>query len=194
MKRLREKIQNWLLNLSEKSKNFWLAVIAFAESSFFPVPPDPFLMLAIFNKPKNWIRYTLNISIFSVLGGIFGYLIGFLFFDVVGQWLIDTYHLVGEFETVRELFAKNAFWAVFVSAFTPIPYKIFTIASGFFVVNIISFIVASLLGRTIRFFIVGAISHFLGKRFAQTFLKYFDIIAILVVILLVLYVFLKAVL
>lgn len=191
MKKFREKIQNWLSGLSEKSKIFWLSAIAFAESSFFPVPPDPFLMLAIFNNPKRWVRYTINISIFSVIGGVFGYLIGLLFFDVVGYWLINTYSLVDEFELVKQMFSENAFWAVLISAFTPIPYKIFTIASGFFVINIISFILASLIGRTLRFFLVGAVSHFLGNKFAKTFVKYFDIVAIVIVFLIIIYILLK---
>jgi len=189
MNKFREKIYNWLRGLSEKSKSVWLALIAFAESSFFLIPPDPFLMLAIFINPKKWMKYTSIISIFSVIGGLFGYLIGFFFFDLVGEWLINTYHLQTQFETTKELFNHNAFLAVFVSAFTPIPYKIFTIASGFFSINIFSFVVASLFGRSLRFVVVGAFSYFLGKRFATIFVKYFDLISILVVLAVVLYLF-----
>ena len=188
MNKFREKIYNILKGLSEKSKNVWLAAISFSESSFFPIPVDPFLMLSIFSNPKKWIKYTTIVTLFSVAGGLFGYLIGFFFFDVIGEWLINTYSLSAEFEITKELFNQNAFWAVFVSAFTPLPYKIFTLASGFFVVNVLSFIVASILGRAIRFFLVGSISYFLGKKFAKTFIKYFDVITIVIIIAVLLYI------
>lgn len=187
MNKFREKIYNWIKNLSERAKVFWLSLISFSESSFFPIPPDPFLMVYVFANPRNWIKYSTLVSVFSVLGGLFGYVIGFFFFDFFGQWLINTYSLVDEFETVRVLFSENAFWSVFVSAFTPIPYKIFTIASGFFVINIFSFLIASILGRSIRFFIVGFVSYLFGKRFANIFVKYFDLIAIIVVLAVVFY-------
>lgn len=187
MNKLREKIYIWLKDLSERAKFFWLALISFTESSFFPVPADPFLMVCIFANTNKWIRYTTFVTIFSIIGGIFGYLIGFFFFDIFGQWLINTYSLADEFQTVQTLFEQNSFWAIFISAFTPVPYKIFTISAGFFKINIISFIIASVLGRGIRFFMVGAVSYFLGKRFAKIFVKYFDIITILIVIALVIY-------
>jgi membrane protein YqaA with SNARE-associated domain len=182
MNKIREKIYYWLINLSEKSRTYSLATIAFVESSFFPLPPDPFLMLAIFGRPKKWIKYATIVSVFSVLGGILGYLIGLLFFDLLGQWIIKVFALGNHFEVVKEMYRNSAFWAVFISAFTPIPYKIFTIASGFFKINIFSFILASALGRGIRFFLVGAVSFYFGKKFSKAFLKYFDIIAIIVVV------------
>jgi len=188
MKKIKEKIYNWLASLSERSKSIWLGVLAFTESSFFPIPPDPFLMLATFKKPKNWIKYSIIISICSIFGGVLGYIIGFFFFDSFGEWLIKTYSLQSQFEIVKELFAQNAFWAVFISAFTPIPYKIFTISSGFFVINLFVFIIASVLGRTIRFFIVGAISSFLGKKYAKILIKYFDLVTSFILLIILIYI------
>ena len=168
MSTIRIKIQTWLSVLSERARVIWLAVIAFTESSFFPVPPDPFLMLAIFSKPKKWLKYVSLVTTFSILGGILGYLIGMFFFDFVGEVLINTYSLHEEFDTVQDLFLNNAFWSIFVSAFTPFPYKIFTISAGLFGVNIFTFVIASVLGRGLRFSVVGSVSYLFGKKIAKT--------------------------
>ena len=180
-------VEKWVQKMGEKGINKWLAFISFIESSFFPIPPDPFLMVATYLNPKKWLRYALIVSLFSVIGGLFGYLIGFYFFDIFGQKLVDTYNLQTQFNQVELLFEKNAFLSIFVSAFTPIPYKIFTIAGGFFKINIFTFIIASIIGRSLRFFLVGFIAKMFGKIYGQKFLKFVDIGMLLLVILIVLY-------
>ena len=100
----------------------WLSFFSFAEASFFPIPPD-FLLVAILGskQQKNWLYYSMLTSAWSVLGGVFGYAIGFLLFDSIGQWLIVTYNLSDHMIAVKELFDQNAFWAIFISGFTPVP-------------------------------------------------------------------------
>ena len=180
-------VEKWVHKIGEKGINKWLGLISFAESSFFPIPPDPFLVVATYLNPKRWYKYALTVSLFSVIGGFFGYLIGFYFFDIFGQRLVDTYNLQTQFKQVEVLFEQNTFLSVFISAFTPIPYKIFTIAGGFFKINIFSFILASFAGRSMRFFLVAFITKIFGKRYGQKFLKFADISMLILVILIVLY-------
>lgn len=180
-------VERWVHKVGEKGVTKWLTGISFAESSFFPIPVDPFLMVATCLKPHKWFRYALIVSIASVVGGLFGYLIGFYFFDLFGQKLIEVYKLQSQFAQVEVLFQNNAFLSIFISAFTPIPYKIFTIAGGFFKINILMFVWASILGRALRFFLVSFLARWFGKAYGQLFLKFVDAIMLLLVILVVLY-------
>lgn len=180
-------VERWIEKKGDKQLPWWLAVISFVESSFFPIPPDPFLLVSTCLKPEKWWRYALAISIASVFGGLLGYVIGYYFFDLFGQKIVSLYSLENQFKQVGELFEQNAFWAIFVSAFTPIPYKIFTIAGGFFRIDIVTFIIASLIGRSMRFFLVAFLAKLFGKTFGKLFLRFIDIILIVLVILLVLY-------
>lgn len=180
-------VERWIEKKGDKQLPWWLAGISFVESSFFPIPPDPFLLVATCLKPNRWWKYALLISLFSVLGGLFGYVIGHYFFDLFGQKIVSLYNLESQFQKVGELFEQNAFWSIFVSAFTPIPYKIFTIAGGFFRIDLFTFIIASIIGRSMRFFLVAFFAKVFGKTFGKLFLKFIDIILIILVILLVLY-------
>jgi membrane protein YqaA with SNARE-associated domain len=180
-------VERWTEKKGDKQLPWWLGLISFLESSFFPIPPDPFLLVSTCLKPEKWWKYALIISITSVLGGIFGYAIGYYFFDLFGQKIINLYSLEKHFQTVGGLFEKNAFISILISAFTPIPYKIFTIAGGFFKINIITFIVASILGRSSRFFLVAFLAKLFGKTFGKLFLRFIDVILIILVILLILY-------
>lgn len=180
-------VEKWIEKKGDKQLPWWLGVISFVESSFFPIPPDPFLLVATCLKPHKWLRYALIIAGASVLGGLFGYLIGFYFFDLFGKKIVELYSLENQFEIVGQLFSQNAFWAILVSAFTPIPYKIFTIAGGFFQINIITFIIASIIGRGARFVLVAFFAKLFGKTFGKFFLKFVDLIMIILVILVVLY-------
>lgn len=165
----------------------WLNIITFAESSFFPIPPDPFQIVLTLARPEKWLKFVKNVVIYSVLGGIFGYIIGFYFFDFFGNKLINFYNLNDEFEKISFVFKETTFWSIFIAALTPIPYKIFTISAGLFNVNIILFFTASVLGRGIRFFTVGALARYLGKRHAKKILKHLDIISIGLVLMIIVY-------
>lgn len=158
----------------------WLSFFSFAESSFFPIPPD-FLLAAILGSKQEhrWFKYSFLTAIWSVIGGAFGYAIGLLLFDSVGQFLINTYDLGQYITTVQELFKQNAFWAIFIASFTPIPYKIFTLSAGFFGINFFVFIIASVAGRFLRFFAVGYIMKVFGEDMRKFAFKYFNILTLL---------------
>lgn len=152
--RLWKKTHDWVARLvHHKFAEPILGLIAFAESSFFPIPVDFMLAPMVLLRPKRWLRLAMIVTIFSVLGGLFGYLIGWVLFDTIGIWLVETFNLAHHMDEIRETFNRGTFLAIFISAFTPIPFKIFAIAGGLFKVNIIPFIVAAILGRGARFFI-----------------------------------------
>jgi membrane protein YqaA with SNARE-associated domain len=181
MQNLKEKIKDWLyLNIDKPVSRWILNGISFSESSFFPIPVDPFLAIFVFFKSEKWKKYVFEVTIFSVLGGLLGYLIGWLFFEIIGQWLVNVYHLQNELLYIQNAFSNNAFWAIFISAFTPIPYKVFTISAGLFGINLIIFIIASILGRGLRFLIVGIIFRYLGQKHAETIFKYFNYFAVVI--------------
>ena len=175
----KNKIKDWLLENSDKKiSRYTLYAITFAESSFFPIPPDPFLATYILIQPKKWFKISLLVTIYSVLGGVLGYLIGYWFFDFFGPRLIEFYSFQEEFRKIEIFFSKYGFWSIFLAAFTPIPYKVFTISAGLFGANIIAFIIASVIGRGLRFLIVGYIFRFLGERYANQIFKYFNLITL----------------
>lgn len=166
----------------ERNAKWWLFGLAFAESSFFPIPPDVLLGAILMTRERvRAFFYATVTTVGSVLGGLFGYTIGYFFFQTVGVWLVGVYHLEAQMETVRVLFANNAFFAIFVAAFTPIPYKVFTISAGLFSINLPVFIIASILGRGMRFFMIAAIMRYFGAYMAQALYKYFNIISLVTV-------------
>lgn len=171
----KHKIRDWVIeNAGKKKSRIALRIVSFTESSFFPIPPDPFLAAMIIVKPKKWLTLSLNVVGYSVLGGIFGYFLGFWFFDLFGPKIISFYNLTDEFKTVEIFFRDHAFWSVFISAFTPIPYKVFTIGAGLFGVNFLVFVLASILGRGLRFLIVGTIFRYIGGKYSDVIFKYFN--------------------
>lgn len=185
----RQKIRNtykWVVGWAEKPEaDAALASIAFAESSFFPIPPDPLLIALVTAKPRKYLRFATIALVASVLGGILGYYIGVALFDTVGQWVINTYHLQSQFDLLGARYNENAFITIFTAAFTPIPYKIITIAAGVFEVNFFSFVVASIIGRGGRFFTVATLMKIFGAKYKDTIEKYIDIFSLLFVALLI---------
>lgn len=183
----RDRLHQWTMHHSSKeSAPWWLAGISFAESSFFPIPPDLFLSaILIAKKGASWFKLALITTGASVAGGLFGYLIGYSFFSLIGAPLISFYHAEDAFHQVEELFSGNAFLAIFLAAFTPIPYKVFTIAAGFFKINLLTFIVASFIGRGMRFFVVAYLFKTFGEKIGSLVYRYFNIAAIIFAILLV---------
>jgi membrane protein YqaA with SNARE-associated domain len=186
--KLRGRLVLWFKkNAQKKSALIWLNIISFTESSFFPIPIDPFMALLILANEKKWFRIVCWLTFTSVLGGVFGYLIGMFLFEVVGQPIVNLLNLQSQADYLAELFRQNAFWAMFIAAFTPVPYKIFTITAGLFQVNIFIFIIASIIGRGLRFFLVGFIFKFLGERYGEKIFKHFDKLLFAGVVLLILY-------
>ena len=181
------------LNLAaHKSSNLYLSIVSFAESSFFPIPPDVMIVPMVIAKKKEFFKIFLIASIFSVLGGIFGYLLGYLFYDLAIH-IIEFYGYENKVENLKISFSQGSgFFAwlsiLFLAGFTPLPYKVFTIASGVVSFSLPVFIVVSLISRSIRFFIVAYLSYKFGDLFTEFMekhgSKWFTIIGILIVIVL----------
>jgi membrane protein YqaA with SNARE-associated domain len=141
-----------------------LVALSFAESSFFPVPPDVLLIAIAFGTPKRWARLALWCSIASIVGGAFGYYIGAALWDGIGQRIVAFYHGEAVMAQVQRWYDELGFLGVLIAAITPIPYKIFTIASGWFHFDFGLFMLASAIGRPFRFFLVaGLVGHY-GER------------------------------
>ena len=151
----------------------YLAAMSFAESSFFPIPVDVMLAPMCLADRQKWFRFAAIASIFSVLGGIAGYLIGYGLFDVIEPWLRGS-HYWGAYQTSRDWFDQYGVWIVFVAGFSPIPYKVFTIAAGVAALSFPGFVLASIVGRAGRFFLVAGLVRAGGQRFEDTLSKYVE--------------------
>jgi membrane protein YqaA with SNARE-associated domain len=164
----------------------WLSFFSFVEAAIFPIPPDVLLIAILTTKEsRRWVFYSLVASISSVFGGVLGYFIGYSFFSLFGEQVIAFYGLEESFVKISEVFQDGAFLSIFVSAFTPIPYKVFTIAAGVFEVNFFTFMLASLVGRSARFFLVGLVMHVFGKKIGDAVYKRVNTISIIIGIVIV---------
>ena len=151
----------------------YLGALSFAESSFFPIPVDVMLApMCVAKREKSW-RYAIIATVFSVLGGLAGYAIGMGLFDLVEPWLADS-HYWGAYQTSREWFDTYGVWAIFVAGFSPIPYKVFTIAAGVAALSLPGFFLASLVGRGARFFLVSGLVVLGGEKLDTTLRKYVE--------------------
>ena len=158
---------------AHKSSKYYLAVISFLESSFFPIPPDVMIIPMVISRKENFIKIFLIATIFSVSGGILGYLIGAFFFDV-GMQIMSFYSYEDKLLSLKNDLLKSEglyTWLVvlFLAGFTPLPYKVFTIASGLIGFNLLIFIIISLISRGLRFFIVSYLSSKFGDHFSLFF-------------------------
>ena len=162
-----------------------LFVISFVESSFFPIPPDILLIAMVIAAPAGWVRLALICSIGSVLGGMFGYLIGYQFMDLIGNRIVEFYHFQEKWGKIGVLYDKYDVWAVIVAGFTPLPYKVFTLSAGAFKINFSTFVLASAVSRAARFFLVAALLYKFGPPFKVLIEKYFNLFTIIFVFLLV---------
>ena len=179
------------LNLAaHKSSKYYLALVSFIESSFFPIPPDVMVIPMVISKKNDFIKIFLISTIFSVLGGILGYFIGAFFFDI-GIQIMSFYDYEDKLTNIKNnLIDSEGFYAwlgiLFLAGFTPLPYKVFTIASGLIGFNILIFILISLVSRGLRFFIVSYLSYRFGDLFTEFMVKHgskwFTVVGILIVI------------
>ena len=184
---------------SHKSSNFYLGLVSFIESSFFPVPPDIMIIPMVISK-KKFLKIFFIASIFSVLGGIFGYLIGYLFSDLA-MYVIEFYGYENKVKSLKFKMSEGKgflTWIsiLFLAGFTPLPYKAFTISSGLIAFNIPFFIIVSLISRSLRFFIDSYLSYKFGELFTEFMnkhgSKWFTIIGIIIVIIFIfIYLFFK---
>ncbi len=172
---LLKRLYNWVLSWAEsKYGAYALAILAFIESSFFPIPPDVLQIALSISKPKRSFWYAFIALCFSALGGILGYFIGLFLFESVGRVIIQSLGYEQQFVLVGEMFKENAFLTIFAAALTPIPYKVFTIAAGVWQVGLFPLITASILGRGLRFFLIAALTYFFGERVKVFIDKYFN--------------------
>lgn len=155
-KRLYDRCMAWIAG----PYGIWvLFVIAFVESSFFPIPPDVFLIAMCIAAPSRAFKYAVVCAMGSAAGGAFGYGLGFWFMDSVGQQIIAWYGLADKYLQVQELYRTYDIWAVGAAGFTPLPYKLFTITAGAFHLNFPTFVIVSLLSRSARFFPYASLSY-----------------------------------
>jgi len=175
---------------AHKSSKYYLAIVSFIESSFFPIPPDVMVIPMVISKKNDFFKIFLIATIFSVLGGILGYIIGVYFFDI-GMWVINFYGYNEKFIHLKNsLNEGSGFLAwlsiLFLAGFTPLPYKVFTIVSGLISFNLPVFILISLISRGLRFFIVSYLAYKFGNLFTEYMnkhgSKWFTIIGILIII------------
>jgi len=182
-----KRLYDWVLGWAETKYGLpVLCIVSFLESSVFPVPPDPLLMALSLGKPKNSIYYAIICSFMSILGGLLGYLIGWAIWELVSSFFFTYLFSIESFNFVSDKYNQNAFIAVIAAAFTPIPYKVFTIAAGVFKINFLLFFVASAIGRSSRFLIEGILIYYFGEKIKTFIEKYFNILSLLFLILLIL--------
>lgn len=160
----------WTLQMAARPEAVWIVnLVSFAESSFFPLPPDLMLIpMILADRAKAWWLATLC-TISSVLGGLVGYAIGYFLFETIGEWIIQTYHLQAAFGKFQTDFQDWGFWLIVLKSLTPIPFKLVTITSGVAGLNLSQFVLASIIARSFRFFLLAGLLWFFGD-WARTFI------------------------
>jgi membrane protein YqaA with SNARE-associated domain len=159
------RIYDWCIDSAHKPYSVWImGAVSFAESSFFPVPPDVMLIPMSLARPERAWLYAAICTATSVLGGVVGYAIGALLYDSVGAWLIQLYGYADKIDAFREAYAQWGAWIILLKGLTPIPYKVVTITSGFAGYNLGLFIIFSIIARAMRFFLLAFLLHRYGAR------------------------------
>lgn len=169
---------------AHKNAPAFLSVLSFAESSFFPIPPDVMLAPMAMRVPNRAFWFAFLTTFFSVLGGLAGYAIGYFAFDLIAAWL-ETTHYWESYLHARGWFEKWGVWVIFVAGFSPIPYKLFTITAGVMMQPLLPFILASFVGRGSRFFLVAGLLKFVGAKIEPMLKQYIEWLGWLTVLLLV---------
>ncbi|MDF9827097.1 membrane protein YqaA with SNARE-associated domain [Ereboglobus sp. PH5-5] len=183
-----KRLYNWVLHWADTKYGLpALCAISFVESSFFPIPPDVLLIALCMGAPKRAFKFVFYCALFSVLGGILGYYIGYALYEEVGRRIIDFFHYQEAYAYVGKLYGDNAFLSILTAGFTPLPYKVFTIAAGVFheQVGLMTLVTASALGRTGRFLLVGAAIYFFGPPVKRLLDKYLEIFCVIFMVLLI---------
>lgn len=184
-----EKLRAWTLKWADsKHSSIALFAMAFVEASFFPIPPDVLLIGILALKSNKWWKYAVVCTAGSVFGGALGYFIGWGFYEAIGQRVVDFYGLQSTMDAIGVKYSQNAFLTVFTAAFTPIPFKLITISAGLFKISLITVVVASVVGRGLRFFMIAYAMKIFGVKLNLNglIIKYFNILSLLAVIIVVL--------
>jgi membrane protein YqaA with SNARE-associated domain len=168
---LYEKILHWS---KHRHASYYLGAVSFFESSVFPIPPDVMLIPMVLSKPDKAWKYAMIMTLASIVGGIFGYALGYFAFEIIGQTIIETFNYQALYAKVSSWFDHYGTFAVLLAGVTPIPYKLFTIGAGVSRMAFLPFIIASIIGRSLRFFAVAALVRHLGIRYESLLRKYID--------------------
>ena len=180
------RLYDWTLSLAGRpSAPYALAAVSFAESSFFPVPPDVMLVPMMLARPDRAWAYALICTAASVVGGVLGYMIGLFLYDSIGSWLFQIYGLTEGAETFRHSYAEYGHWVILLKGLTPIPYKLVTITSGFAGYSLFWFVVLSIVTRGARFFFIALLMTRFGPAIKGLIDRHFNLIATLAVVALV---------
>lgn len=158
-------LYNWILGrAARKDAAWWMAGVSFAESSFFPLPPDVMLVPMCLAQPKKLWWYTNICALASLLGGAFGYALGYFLFESVGRLVIELYNAHDSFERFQEMFTLYGPWFLILKGVTPIPYKLLTITAGFAKLDFVIFMLCSVVARFSRFYMIAILLHFYGPQ------------------------------
>lgn len=158
------KLYDWVLRWADTPYGApALFILAVVESSFFPIPPDPLILALGVAKPKRAIWYATICTVGSVIGGAIGYIIGYFFIESIGMRIIEIYGLAAKYGTIQQMYEEWNAVVVLVAGVSPIPYKVFTIAAGAFEVSFVTFILASIVGRGVRFYTEGVLIYWYGE-------------------------------
>jgi len=160
-----KKSYDWIMNFAGHPKAGWmLNAVAFAESSFFPIPPDPLYIAMILASNRDAWHLAMMCTISSVVGGMLGYYIGYGLYETLGLWIMDTYGMHEAFAKFQDGFNQWGFWIIALKGLTPIPYKVVTIASGVAKIDLVTFISASIIARGFRFFSLAGLLKYFGPE------------------------------
>jgi membrane protein YqaA with SNARE-associated domain len=171
------RLYDWTLSMTAKPGARWgLGGISFAESSFFPIPPDVMLIPMCLARPDRALQFAMITTLASVAGGVFGYLIGALLYESVGVWVIELYGLTEKAVVFREVFNEQGYWVILLAGFTPIPYKLITITAGFTGYDVVLFIVLSAIARGARFFLLAGLLYAFGESIRRLIDRHFALL------------------
>ena len=180
------RLYDWVISWAQHpNAALALFLLAFAESSFFPIPPDVLLITLAIAAPKKSFKWAAIALCGSVAGGVAGYLLGLNFMEIIGDRILDFYHLESKYGEVQRLYQEYDAWAVAIGGFTPLPYNLFTITAGAFRINFLTFVAASVVSRAGRFFLVAGFIRIFGPQVRYFLEKYFNLFTIIFTILLI---------
>ncbi len=183
--RLFAPLYDWTLRWARHPRAPWaLSTLSFIESVIFPIPTDVMLAPMVLAHPLKWLHYAALATVFSVLGGVFGYLLGAWAFDWASPWLLGG-DGASAFDEAQQLFQEWGVWFVFIAAFTPVPYKVFTVSAGFMALAFVPFIAASAAGRAARFFLVAGLVRWVGARYEPLLRRHIEPVGWAVAVILV---------
>ncbi len=180
-----KRLYQWMIEAAAKKNALWiLGIVSFIESSFFPIPPDIMLIPMVVSQPQKAWKIAGVATFASVVGGYLGYAIGYYGYDVIAKPLLSFYGYLEQFENFKQYYNEYGAWIVFAAGITPFPYKVITIASGVVAMNLVTFGLASIVARGLRFFMVAGLLYFFGESIKKFIEKHFNLLSILFFILL----------